>query len=302
MGKERSGEAVEELVRHRVPVYRFPEEAATGMAALVRYQELRDAPQGRVVRFSADRRGAARVIAAARRAGRTVLSGTEVRDLLRAYGFPVVPGRRVASAAEAIAAAQEIGYPVVLKIDSSRILHKTDVGGVRLDLRNGDEVGAAYREVVSRLGRRDPDSRVVVQRMVKGGREVILGMARDPKFGPLLMFGLGGVFVEVMRDVATRIHPLTDLDARLMVERIRGFPLLAGARGEKPVARERIEECLLRLSQLVTDFEADLAEIDVNPFVVTERGADSFVVDARVILTQRSADVTRARASRRPRR
>ena len=135
--------------------------------------------------------------------------------------------------------------------------------------------------------------------MVRGGREVILGMAQDAQFGPLLMFGLGGVFVEVMRDVSVRIHPLTDIGARLMVERIRGFPLLAGARGEKPVARECIEEGLLRLSQLVSDFESELAEIDVNPFVVTERAEDSYVVDARVLLTPQPAN---ARSSRRPRR
>jgi len=299
MGKERSGEAVEELVRHRVPVYRFPEEAATGMSALVRYHELRDAPQGRPVKFRVDRRRAAAILAGARRAGRTVLLGAEVRGLLEAYGFPLVPARAAKSAAEAIAAAQEIGYPVVLKVDSAKILHKTDVGGVRLDLRNADEVGAAYRDIVSRLRRRDPDLIVQVQGMVRGGREVILGMAQDAQFGPLLMFGLGGVFVEVMRDVSVRIHPLTDIGARLMVERIRGFPLLAGARGEKPVARECIEEGLLRLSQLVSDFESELAEIDVNPFVVTERAEDSYVVDARVLLTPQPAN---ARSSRRPRR
>ncbi len=286
MGKEREGEAVEELVRHKVPVYRFPEEAASAMAALVRYQELRDAPQGQPVRFRVDRRRVARILASARRQKRTTLHGSEVRAVLEAYGFPMVPARPATSVADAIAAAQEIGYPVVLKVDSAKILHKTEVRGVRLDLRDADDVGAAYRDLVSRLGRRDPKLRIQVQKMVRGGREVILGMAQDAQFGPLLMFGLGGVFVEVMRDVSIRIHPLTDVGARLMVERIRGFPLLAGARGEPPVARERIEECLLRLSQLVGDFESELAEIDVNPFVVTERGEDSYVVDARVILTQ----------------
>jgi acetyltransferase len=286
MGKEREGEAVEELVKHRVPVYRFPEEAASAMAALVRYHELRDAPLGKPVRFRVERGRVARILAAARRQNRTTLHGSEVRELLEAYGFPMVPARQATSVADAIAAAQEIGYPVVLKIDSDKILHKTEVRGVRLDLRDADDVGAAYRDLVSRLGRRDPKLKIQVQKMMRGGREVILGMARDAQFGPLLMFGLGGVFVEVMRDVAIRIHPLTDVGARLMVERIRGFPLLAGARGEPPVARERIEECLLRLSQLVSDFESELSEIDVNPFVVTEHAADSYVVDARVLLTQ----------------
>jgi acetyltransferase len=248
-----------------------------------------------------ERARAAAAIARARREGRAALDGAEVRALLAAYGFPLVESRSATSAADAIAAAQEIGYPVVLKADSRRIVHKTDVGGVRVDLRNADEVGAAYREIVGRLRRRAPDLQVLVQRMVRGGREVILGMARDVQFGPLMMFGLGGVFVEVMRDVSIRIHPLTDVGARLMVERIRGFPLLAGARGEPPVARERIEECLLRLSQLVSDFEGEIAEIDVNPFVAMERADQSCVVDARILLTGRRAVPVRAGSGRRRR-
>jgi acyl-CoA synthetase (NDP forming) len=123
--------------------------------------------------------------------------------------------------------------------------------------------------------------------MVRGGREVILGMTRDPQFGPLLMFGLGGVYVEVMRDVSVRIHPLTDVGARTMIERIKGYPLLAGARGDKPVALDLLEESLLRLSQLVGDFRDDLAELDVNPFIVTDRANGSYVVDARITLTDR---------------
>ena len=284
MGKQRSSEGRAELQRRKVPIYRFPEEAASAMSALVRYQKLRDAPQGRDVRFKVDRRRAGRAIASARRDGRTDLSRAEVREVLLAYGFPLAPSRSAASAAEAIAAAQELGYPVVLKVDSRKISHKTDVGGVRLDLRNGDEVGTAYRELTTRLRRRDPDLRIEVQRHVRGGREVILGMARDAQFGPLLMFGLGGVFVEVMRDVAVRIHPLTDVGARAMIERVKGYPLLAGARGEPPVAIKLLEQALLRLSQLVSDFGEDLAELDLNPFIVTEHAKRSYVVDARIAL------------------
>ncbi len=284
MGKKRSGEGLAELARHRVPVYRFPDEAASAMWALARYQTLRDAPQGRVVRFKVDRRRAEQAIRSARRAGRGVLTAEEVRTVLLAYGFPLAASSSVATPAEAIAAAQEIGYPVVLKIDSDRISHKTDVGGVKVDLRNADEVGQAYRELMVRLRRKDPRLRMEVQKMVRGGREVILGMTHDAQFGPLLMFGLGGVFVEVMRDVSVRIHPLTDVGARAMIERVKGYPLLAGARGEQPVALSLIEECLLRLSQLVSDFEDDLGELDINPFIVTEKPEQSFVVDARISL------------------
>jgi acyl-CoA synthetase (NDP forming) len=205
--------------------------------------------------------------------------------VLEAYGFPLAPMRTATNAAEAIAAGIELGYPVVLKIQSDVISHKSDVGGVRVDLRNADEVGTAYGEMVGRLRSEDPDLKVQVQKMVRGGHEVILGMARDVQFGPLLMFGLGGIFVEVMRDVSVRIHPLTDVGARNMIERIKGYPLLAGARGDEPVAFDLLEESLLRLSQMIGDLQDDLAELDINPFIVTDRAEDSFVVDARIKLT-----------------
>jgi acyl-CoA synthetase (NDP forming) len=267
-----------------VPVDRFPEEAASAMAAMIRYRKLRDAPQGRTVTFEVDRAAARSAIARARRAGRAALTAEEVGRVLDAYGFPRAPARSVTSVAEAIAAAQEVGYPVVLKVASSKIVHKTDVGGVRVDLRHGDEVGHAYRDLHARLKGRDPDLRVSVQKMVPGGREVILGMARDPQFGPVMMFGLGGVFVEALRDVSVCIHPLTNVAARAMIERVKGYKLLAGTRGEEPVALDLLEECLLRLSQLVEDFRDDLDELDLNPLIVTARRDRSFVVDARIAL------------------
>jgi len=284
MGKRRSAEGIEELRRRRVPLYQFPEEAASGLSALVRYRQLRDAPAGRERRFTV-RRSAARVaVANARRARRAWLSPDECRRLLVAYGFPLAPRREVSSAAEAISAAQELGYPVVLKVVSSKILHKSDVGGVRLDLRNADELGRSYREIVARLGRAEPRLRFEVQPMISGGHEVILGMARDVQFGPLLLFGLGGIHAETLRDVAVRLHPLTDVGARSMIERVRGYPLLLGARGERAACLPLIEECLLRLSQLVGDLADDLAELDLNPLIVTDRRARSFVVDARIAL------------------
>jgi acetyltransferase len=291
MGKRRSEEGAKELRGRRVPIYDFPEQAASALSALVRYRRLRDAPQGRDVKFRVSRSRVRAVIAAARSAGREWLSADEAAQVLEAYGFPVVPHREVKSAAEAIAAAQEIGYPVVLKAASERILHKTDVGGVKVDLRNADEVGSAYRDLVSRLKRRDRAFRVVVQPMVAGGREVILGMSRDGQFGPILMFGLGGVFVETLRDVSVSIHPLTDVEARSMIERVKGYPLLAGTRGDQPVCLELIEECLLRLSQLVSDFEDDLAELDLNPFIVTARCDRSAIVDARIRLAGQPGSV-----------
>ena len=287
MGKQRSDEGVALLRSHGVPVYRFPEDAAAGMTGLHRYGVLRDRPQGRAVRFRADARRARKAIASARTAGRKLLTTSEAFEVLAAYGFPLVSLRRARTAGEAVDAAGALGYPVVLKTAAESISHKSDVGGVRVDLRDGDEVVRAFREIVRRLPRRAAADGVVVQPMVRGGREVILGMSRDPQFGPVMMFGLGGIFVELMRDVAVQLHPLTDLSARQMIERIEGYPILAGARGERPVDLDLVASCLLRLSQLVADLEDDLEEIDVNPLIVTERRDGSFVVDARMALLAR---------------
>jgi acetate---CoA ligase (ADP-forming) len=284
MGKQRSDEGVEWLRRNRVPVYRFPENAAAAMAGLVRYRVLRDRPIGRVVTFPADPGRARRAIASARRARRAMLSGREVSEVLLAYGFPLAPSVLCASAAEAIEAAHALGYPVALKAASEDIVHKSDVGGVKLDVRNADEIAEAFDDLVRRLKSKDSRLKIAVQRMIAGGRETILGMTRDPQFGPVLMFGLGGIFVEVMKDVSVRIHPLTDVNARAMIERIKGYPLLAGARGERPVDLAFLEESLLRLSQLVGDLEEELAELDVNPLIVTGDRENSFVVDARIAL------------------
>jgi acetyltransferase len=284
MGKQRSDEGVAWLRRSRVPVYRFPENAAAAMAGLARYRVLRDRPIGKVVTFAADPDRARKAVASARRARRTMLSAREVSEVLLAYGFPLAPSIVCASAAEAIEAAHALGYPVVLKVVSDAVVHKSDVGGVKLDIRNADEIARAFDEVFTRLKSKDAKLKIAVQRMIAGGRETILGMTRDAQFGPVLMFGLGGIFVEVMKDVSVRIHPLTDVNARAMIERIKGFPLLAGARGEKPVDLAFLEESLLRLSQLVGDLEDDLAELDVNPLIVTGDRKSSFVVDARIAL------------------
>jgi acetyl coenzyme A synthetase (ADP forming)-like protein len=284
MGKQRSDEGVAWLRRHRIPVYRFPENAAAAMAGLARYRVLRDRPIGKIVTFAADRGRARKAIASARKARRTMLSAREVSEVLLAYGFPLAPSVLCRSAAEAIEAAHTLGYPVVLKAVSEAIVHKSDVGGVKLDVRNADEIAGAFDEVFTRLRSKDAKLKIAVQRMIAGGRETILGMTRDPQFGPVLMFGLGGIFVEVMKDVSMRIHPLTDVNARAMIERIKGYPLLAGARGEKPVDLAFLEESLLRLSQLVGDLEDELAELDINPLIVTGARKSSFVVDARIAL------------------
>lgn len=281
MGKAQGDKGVQTLRNASIPVYPFPEPAAQAMAALDLYRRIRERPRGRRVRFSVQRARVERVLKSVRKAGRRQLDFQEVEEVLTAYGFPMPPRRVATDAAGAIGASLEIGYPVVMKVLLAEFSHKTEVGGVKVDIRNGDEVGQAFEEMARRFKRRSLP--VLIQKMVRGGREVILGSFQDRQFGTLLMFGLGGIFVEAMKDVAFRIHPITDLDAREMIASIRGYPLLQGFRGEKGVNRKLLEEMLLRLSRLLADFP-QIEQVDVNPFIAGSEQADSFAVDARISL------------------
>ncbi|HKY33781.1 MAG TPA: acetate--CoA ligase family protein [Candidatus Polarisedimenticolia bacterium] len=281
MGKVGWEEGIRELEGHGIPVYRFPELAAEGLAAAARYRDVVSRQEGRSVRVEADRSRVGSLLEPAARQGRGALTIREGAALLEAYGIPFVDGRTVASAEEAAAFGTEKGYPIVLKADSPAIVHKTERRAVRVDLRGPAEAASAYAELRACLDAVDRDGGILAQRMVPRGREVILGAFRDPQFGAIGMFGLGGVYVEVLKDVAFRVLPITDREAAEMVRSIRGFPLLAGVRGERAADLQALEEVLLRLSQLVCD-NAAIEAIDVNPFIVREPGAGSCAVDVRV--------------------
>jgi len=284
MGMDRGAKGVEMLRNSSIPVYSFPEEAAQAMAALHRYRLIRQKPRGRHVRYRINRRKIAAVVRHVRAARRVQLTLQESQEVLAACGFPQPPSRIVTSAAAAIGASWEMGYPVVLKAVLPEFSHKTEAGGVKTDLRNGDEVGKAYQDFSRRFKKRSLP--VLVQKMVKGGREVILGSFQDRQFGTLLMFGLGGIFVEAMKDVAFRVHPITDRDAQEMIRSLRGYPLLRGFRGEEGVDEALLVEMLLRLSQLLADFP-EIGQLDINPFIAARHRADSFAVDARISLIRR---------------
>jgi len=283
MGKHRAREGIAELRGKGIPVFPFPEEAAHALAAMNRYREVRSRRMGRIPSLRVDREAVEKLFRRVRRQGRCELRSEEAQAVLEAYGIPVAPSRVCGSAAEAIEFGSEVGYPIVLKGMSDEFTHKTEHRGVVLDLRDGDEVAKAYRELSSRLRELDPDVRIQAQKMIQGGREVILGVVDDPQFGPLLLFGLGGIYVEILRDVSVRIHPITDLDARDMIRSTGGFPLLEGTRGEAGVDLSLLERVLLRLSRLVSDFDA-IREMDVNPFVATSKGRGSAAVDVRISL------------------
>jgi acetyltransferase len=285
VGRSEESAGFVELVRHGIPSYLFPESAARALAAMHQYKAYVDRDEGTFPTFDdVDREGAKAILAAAERDGVSRLREVETLELLKAYGFHVVETRTARDGAEAQAAAREIGFPVVLKAMGPTLVHKTELKAVAVDLRDADELGAEFARMEARLrrGKVEVDG-WLVQEYVKGGIETILGMSLDRTFGPLLAFGLGGIYVEYLKDVAFALAPLTDQDARRTIRRIRSYPILEGVRGEAPRDVDALAEAMERLSQLVTDFE-EIAEIDMNPLIVLEKGKGYKVVDARVVL------------------
>ena len=229
---------------------------------------------------------AADVIAQARKQGRAILTEVEAKRILAEAGVPVVEAQLASSRNEAVDLASKLDSPVALKIVSPQISHKSDVGGVKLDLSTEEEVGEAYDAIVAAARRAEPDAAidgVSVQPMAKPGIEIIMGMTMDAQFGPVLMFGLGGVLVEVLKDVAFRVVPITARDAQQMVRDIQGFPVLEGYRGQEPADLPALEELLLKLSQFV-EAHPDVAELDLNPVFAYPQGA--VAVDARIVLAE----------------
>jgi acetate---CoA ligase (ADP-forming) len=271
----------------QIPNYRFPEDAARALSAMVRHFYWRSRPRTEYRRFADVQPDKVKeILSRARQEGRKFLPEPEAHAVLKAYGLPMSRSKLVQNEAEAVSAASEIGYPVVMKIVSPDIVHKVDVGGVRLNLQSGADVKKAYNELIPQVQAARQGVKiwgVLIQEMVRNGKETILGMKRDPHFGPLLMFGLGGIYVEVFRDVVFRMAPIRELGARNMIEGIKGVRLLKGFRGEPPSDVEAIAESLERLSQLVTDFP-EIEEMDINPLIVLTAGSGARVVDARILI------------------
>lgn len=286
MGREGLPQGLAELAAAGIPGYRFPESAVRALAAMYRHRRWLERPPGVLRHFPVDRRSVEAIVAAAQQEGRTKLSEIEVMRILEAYGIPVVPYRLARSAAEAVMAADEVGYPVAMKVVSPSVVHKSDVGGVRLRLADAAAVRAAFAEMMHDVPRRagiavDAIDGVVVQKMTSGGKETIIGASWNPGFGPLLMFGLGGIYVEAIGDVVFRLHPVSDQDAREMVRSVRGIRLLEGLRGEPPVDLDAAAEVVLRVSQLVGEHDA-ITELDINPWIALPEGG--LAVDGRITI------------------
>jgi acetate---CoA ligase (ADP-forming) subunit beta len=226
----------------------------------------------------------AEVIDNARSQGRTLLTEVESKQVLHEAGIPVALSVLARDAKEAMKAAEKTGFPVVLKVVSPDVAHKSDVGGVRLGLESKEDVEEAFDEIMDAVKAAQPDARiegVAVQNMAPAGTEVIVGMSKDPQFGPVMMFGLGGILVEVLKDVAFRIVPLEPKDAREMVREIKGFPVLEGVRGQPPADIAALENLILKLSDFIEN-HAEIEELDLNPVFAYPDGA--LAVDARIVI------------------
>ena len=224
------------------------------------------------------------IIDRARSEGRTLLTEVEAKDLLKQAGISVVDTRLASSREEAISTSEELGFPVVLKIASSDVVHKSDAGGVELGLETAEQVGKAYDSIIAAIGKAFPDAKiqgVSVQKMARPGVEVIVGMSKDAQFGPVLMFGLGGILVEILKDVSFRIVPLVKRDAAEMIRDIKGYPLLEGYRGQEAVDVGNLENLILKVSDFI-EKTPDIKELDLNP--VFAYGDGAVAVDARAVL------------------
>ena len=274
----------QELAAAGLPFYDSPERAVTALKAMYEYGVWQRRPARQVVRFPVNRRRVERIIYRRQRTDRLRLGEVKSKDILKAYGFQILEGRLTTSPEEAMEIARFIGFPVALKVISPSIIHKSDLGGVRLNLNSAQEVADAFDLMMLRINKLAPNAiigGIYVEKMAEKGLEVIIGMTRDPQFGPMLMFGLGGIFVEVMKDVTFHLAPITENEAAQMLQSTRSYELLQGKRGLKEVDMHAIAVALQRISQLTTDFP-QILDLEINPLIVGEMGNEPVVVDARM--------------------
>jgi acetyltransferase len=286
MGAGAVAPGVRILNSYQVPNYPVPERAVAAMAAMMRYRRWRELPPIEPERFTVDRDRVRSLIEAIWAEGRLSLSEVEALEIMEAYGISTPRALLARDAAEAARAAETIGFPVAVKIASPDILHKTEVGGIQLPLASSSAVREAFDLIVYRASRYMAGADIwgcLVQEVVEEGKEVRIGMSRDPHFGPIMSFGLGGICIEALKDVASRVAPLDRRTAAEMMAEIRGYSLLRGVHNEQVPDLEALLDALLRLSQLVVDFP-EFVELDINPLVVFEEGRGVSGIDVRLVL------------------
>jgi acetate---CoA ligase (ADP-forming) len=284
LGGNEIEEAVNFLVSKNVPNFDIPEEAIDTLRVMMEYAEWKIKKSEPIKKFSADKEKVREIFKKCRIEDRLELGEMEARDILEAYGIRVPRAELARDINEAKEIAERIGYPLVLKIVSPNILHKTDVGGVKIGIKDEKELEENCDEILFHVRKYMPDaniSGILVQEFVTDKKETIIGVSEDPQFGPMVMFGLGGIYVEVLKDVSFRIAPVSNHAANEMIKEIRAIKLLEGARGENPSDVDSIIEIIQRVSQLVTDFP-EIIEMDINPLFVKKQGEGSIAGDARI--------------------
>ena len=267
-----------------MPFFMYAEEAADGFNRLIQQRLWQNRPEGKIPTYNVDRAKAESIMKQSISEGRAQLTTRESIDVLDAYGIRVCKSGFATNINEVVEVGNRIGYPVVMKMTSKTTSHKTDVGGVRVNIQSEEQLRNEYNDLIAKLtekGLIDGLEGVIIQEMVKSNREMVCGIATDPQYGPMMMFGLGGVFIEVMKDVTFRIAPLSDVDASEMIKSVKAYKLLEGARGTTPAQMEQIQETLLRLSQLVSDYPF-IDELDINPLLISEKTGEGIAVDGRI--------------------
>ena len=272
------------LAEGNIPYYNYAEGAIRTLAAMIRFSDWVRAPVGKVTKFKVNRLKARKIFDKVKSEGRTNLLEEEGLEVLKAYGLPLPSSALACDAAQAIKIAKKIGYPVVMKIASPQIIHKSDAGGVMVNLKNDEEIRSAFDTIVGNAKKYDKKAEikgVLIVEMVKGGKELIIGSKHEQGFGPVIMLGMGGIYVEVLKDVTFKLAPVTDIESDDMIASIKTQKLLKGVRGEKPSDIEKLSECIQRLSQLVSDF-GEIKELDLNPVLVMEKGRGCRILDVRI--------------------
>jgi len=287
MGEAKVEQGIKVLRKYEVPNYSFPERASLAFRAMSQYRSIKNRLDPVYETFDVDNKAVKNVLENAKKDGRYAIGDAEAWDILKAYGLSIPVSKLAKTPEEAVEIANEIGYPVVMKIASPDILHKTDVGGVKVGLESPDQVRDAFELMIYRTERYLPDAHIwgcQIQEMApQGGLEVLIGMNRDPQFGPLVTFGLGGIYVEALKDVTFRVAPFTRIDAKAMLEEIRSKALLDGVRGKPAIDKEALVDTLLRMGQLVQEFP-EIAEFDINPLIVYPKGQGALAIDMRLVL------------------
>ncbi|HEX5457945.1 MAG TPA: 4-hydroxybutyrate--CoA ligase [Candidatus Nitrosotalea sp.] len=284
MGLDEGIKNREILAEGGVPYYTYAEKAIRALKAMLRFSQWSQTSEGKIQQFKVNKKKVEQIFAKVKSEGRKNLLEEEGQEVLKAYGFPVPKSILATKEKEATIAAKKIGYPVVMKIASPQIIHKSDAGGVKVGLKTPQEVKKAFKEIIKnakKYNKKAVIKGVLVQEMVKGGKETIVGSKQEPGFGSVVMFGMGGIYVEVLKDVTFRVAPVTDSEANEMISSIKTNKLLQGVRGEKPSDVAKLSDCIQRISQLVTDFQ-EIKELDMNPVLVFEKGKGCKVVDVRI--------------------